>query len=291
MRAPTIALAALSLVLGLSLAVSSADAQRRRPGRGAHLSGWFTVVSEGGLCLEVHGAEAGRDGARVQMWTCHGGPNQLWRFERGTLVSASGGCLDVHGGDLANRHVNGPLARLHTWSCHGNVNQQWRIDPGASALVSAAGGCLDVEAGAIHQVGQRAISWTCHGQVNQRFRLQPVVRRGPPGPPPHVVAAPPAAMDDASFAAFLERIRGASFSSDRVGVVRVTAPHAWLTAAQIRTVLSAMSFSSERVEVLELLVPRMVDRQNGAAILDALSFSSERDRAQQLLAQAPAQPW
>ncbi|MCZ7681914.1 MAG: ricin-type beta-trefoil lectin domain protein [Sandaracinaceae bacterium] len=291
MRA-TVVLASLSLVLGLSLATSSADAQRRRPGRGAHLSGWFTVVSEGGLCLEVHGGEAGRDGARVQMWTCHGGANQLWRFERGTLVSAAGGCLDVHGGDLANRHVNGPLARVHTWSCHGNVNQQWRIDPGASALVSAAGGCLDVEAGAIHQVGQRAISWTCHGQVNQRFRLQPVIRRGPPG-----LAATrrrrPARRHGRRLLRRLPRAhpRRVLLVRSRRGRPRHR-PHAWLTAAQIRTVLSAMSFSSERVEVLELLVPRMVDRQNGAAILDALSFSSERDRAQQLLAQAPpAQPW
>lgn len=58
-----------------------------------------------------------------------------------------------------------------------------------------------------------------------------------------------------------------------------------MTAAQMRSVLAAMSFSSERVTVLELLVPRMVDRRNGAVILDALSFSSERERAQQLLAQ------
>lgn len=91
-------------------------------------------------------------------------------------------------------------------------------------------------------------------------------------------------MDDASFEGFIQRIQSASFSSDRVGVVAVTAPHAYFTAAQIARVISVMSFSSERTDVLDLLVPRLVDRHNGAIIVESLTFSSERDHARALLA-------
>lgn len=284
MQLPKISLLAFVLPLAAALTASDADAQRRRV-RHRGSPDWFTIVSEGGLCLDVHGAEAGRDGARVQMWTCHGGPNQLWRFEGATLVSAAGGCLDVHGGDLQQRSSARPLARVTTYACHGRTNQRWRPSPDG-ALVSDAGGCLDVEGGAIHQVGQRVISWPCHGGANQRFRIVPATPPSPPPPRPQVVLAPHA-MDDASFAAFVQRIRAASFSADRVAVVRATAPHAWLTAAQIRAVLAEMSFSSERIEVLDLLVPRMVDRHNGAAIFEALPFSSERAHAERLLARTP----
>lgn len=97
-------------------------------------------------------------------------------------------------------------------------------------------------------------------------------------------AAAPQVMDGPSFEALIQRIQNASFSSDRVAVVTDAAPYAWFSAAQIARIIGQMSFSSERTQVVDVLAPRLVDRQNGGVIIDSLTFSSERDHAREVLA-------
>jgi hypothetical protein len=262
--------AAIFFFVSALLAPTGADAQPRWQ-RAGH--GWFTIVTPGGTCLDVHGEDVGRDGARVHFWRCHGGRNQLWRFEDGRIVSVVGGCLDVHGGDVGRDG-----ARIQTWSCHDGPNQQWIARPDGS-FESASGGCLDVEGGAISNDGTRAIAWSCHGGTNQRFD---VLAQGPsrpsrPSNPSYQV------MDDASFAALVARVQGAPFSSDRIAAVGGAAS-AWFTSAQIAALVQAMTFSEERLQVVELLAPHLIDRHNGGAIADVMTFSSERDRTYEILA-------
>jgi hypothetical protein len=65
------------------------------------------------------------DGARVQQWSCNGGPNQQWRLDPGVpgyyrLVNRnSGKCLDVNGFDRSDG------ARIQQWSCNDGANQQF----------------------------------------------------------------------------------------------------------------------------------------------------------------------
>ncbi len=271
------ALAVLTLAAAFVLSPAESEAQRRRP-----TTEWFSIVNEAGLCLDVHGEDVGRDGARVHMWPCHGGPNQLWRLDRGMLLSASGGCLDVHGEDVGR-----PGARVQMWSCHGASNQQWMLQPNA-ALSSPSGGCLDIEGGAVRTAGTRVITWTCHGALNQRFAL-----RAAPPPTPRVPAngagvGPPSRrsaplIDAPAFEALLLRVRAAPFSSDKGAAVQDAARWHWFTAEQIARIVGELAFSSDRTQAIEILAPRLVDPQNGAVILDRLTFSSERDGARATL--------
>lgn len=270
----TLSLAALAVAL-LAVPADAEAQRRRRVDAPAPTAAWVSIATEGGTCLDLHPADDGPDGARVVFRRCDGGPTQLWRFERGMLVSAGGGCLDVRGEERGQEG-----ARVHTWSCHGASNQQWRARPDGS-LTSGAGGCLDVEGGAIRTDGARAIRWTCHGGANQRFRVIPAA---PVTPRMVHVDTGPRALDDAAFDALLGRVRAASFSSERVATVGDAARGGFFTSAQVASLVSEMSFSSERIQVVELLAPRLVDPSDGARIIDRMSFSSERTRTREILA-------
>src|SRR4051794_2453040 len=98
-----------AVIAAILCVAPAAQAQRRGP----------VLLRSGNKCLDVNGPQVQTNGARVQIWDCHGGPNQLWRFERGRIVSvANGRCLDVHGPDAG---FNG--ARVQTWDCNGAPNQ------------------------------------------------------------------------------------------------------------------------------------------------------------------------
>merc|ERR1711907_26741 len=78
-----------------------------------------------GKCLDISGANRHR-GARVHMWSCHGGNNQKWRTDRfGRIISRLNNmCLDI----AANNRQ--PGAYLHMWNCHRGANQKWFFSSG-----------------------------------------------------------------------------------------------------------------------------------------------------------------
>src|SRR3954469_8361023 len=73
------------------------------------LAASFALVMPNGKCIDVNGPEFdGRNnGARVQMWDCHGGPNQQWRVEGTAVIASNGKCLDVHAPDFEGRTNGG----------------------------------------------------------------------------------------------------------------------------------------------------------------------------------------
>lgn len=75
------------------------------------------------LALDITAASR-ENGAKIVMWTKHGGPNQKWRYDNGMIISElNGKVLDLHGDS------RGPETQLHTWSAHGGPNQKWRMVP------------------------------------------------------------------------------------------------------------------------------------------------------------------
>ena len=66
------------------------------------------------------------NGANVIQWTCHGGPNQLWRLDRigdayRIVAKHSGKVLDVAGASPSNG------ANVQQWQYGGGPNQLWRL--------------------------------------------------------------------------------------------------------------------------------------------------------------------
>jgi hypothetical protein len=132
-----------------------------------------------GMCVDVISSVT-YNGATIYQWTCHGHPNQQWRFVPDwfgdgyfLMVAAhSNKCLDVAGASTANG------AKVHQWTCHNGTNQQWSIaNPGGTPtpgntryqLINRhSGKCLEV-AGSSSDRGAPLRQWTCNGALNQRW--------------------------------------------------------------------------------------------------------------------------
>ncbi len=74
----------------------------------------------GNKCLDVLGYST-QDNAAVQIYDCHGGSNQQWRYENGMIKIYGNKCLDVLGYSTQDD------APVQIYECHGGSNQQWSI--------------------------------------------------------------------------------------------------------------------------------------------------------------------
>lgn len=117
-----------------------------------------TIVASNGRCWDLAGGR--REGAQLQLWDCHGGDNQRFRYDNGQLKSGDL-CLDVEGGNGNNG------SRVIAYRCHGGRNQQWSLG-GDQVRTRLNNRCVDVEGGRGNN-GTRLIVWDCHGGANQRF--------------------------------------------------------------------------------------------------------------------------
>lgn len=141
------------------------------PGR--HFGGPSMLTLGNGKCLDINGGQANNNGATVQVWDCHGGINQQWRWERGALVSGTNKCLSMRPDQVGQSG-----GRVTIWDCTGGPNQQWRRE--GAMLINEAGKCLAANPGMMNQNGGPITVWDCRGGANQQWSRQPLAAPPPP---------------------------------------------------------------------------------------------------------------
>jgi hypothetical protein len=98
-----------------------------------------------GLCVDVPNASTA-NGTPLQLYSCHGGANQQWTYDRGTgqIRNGLGTCMD-------QRWSVFPGSVVGTWACDTpqgtpaqitNLAQMWTYDPEARTLTSGLGTTL-----------------------------------------------------------------------------------------------------------------------------------------------------
>ena len=98
------------------------------------------ISGDAGFCLDVNGGSTG-DGAAIQLWDCHGGNAQVWRYDPRTLRlenAASRKCLDITGGGTANG------TPVQQYTCNAGPAQVWRRNPDGGLWNPNSGKCLSV---------------------------------------------------------------------------------------------------------------------------------------------------
>jgi type 1 glutamine amidotransferase len=118
------------------------------------------IRSASGKCVDVSG-NSSADGARIQLWTCHGGANQQWTVD-GSTLKALNKCMDAAG--------TGDGSAVRLWTCNGSANQRWTAATNGSLVNAASNKCLDANGGSSAD-GTQLIVWSCHGGTNQRWTL------------------------------------------------------------------------------------------------------------------------
>jgi hypothetical protein len=236
-------------------------------------------------CLDVHGPDAGSNGARIQVSDCHGGPNQAWRYDRGLLIAqVDGRCLDVHDPDVDR---NG--AHVQTWDCRESGNQRWRIEPVAPVQVTR-----DVEAGPLWNNGDAErkcpalcapAKWTGQWRTTVQGRMSVCnctsdVLPGPRGAvPDQVMGAGPRPMRDARFEELLQVMKSEAFPQGKLRVVEDASRDNYFVIAQLRRVIEGLTFPSDKTRAVEIMAPRIVDRQNAFTLYSVFDFDSEKEQA------------
>ena len=125
-------------------------------------SGFSVIGTQSGRCLDVNNNTI-INGTRMQLWDCHGGPNQTWVYTaRRQLVVYGNKCLDA----LNNGTTNGTPVII--WDCNGQTNQQWNLNSNGTITGVQSGLCIDAS-GRGTANGTSIILWACGTGTNQRW--------------------------------------------------------------------------------------------------------------------------
>lgn len=125
------------------------------------------------------------------------------------------------------------------------------------------------------------------GVENRLSRLERTIRTSRPAVvhtrPPNRVVVGGRAMDAGSFASLRRSVAAHSFGSEKLKVISTAAGTNWFEVSQVRVLIDSLSYSSEKLQALRLLWPRVVDRANGFQLYEAFPFQSDRREAQKIL--------
>ncbi len=91
------------------------------------------------------------------------------------------------------------------------------------------------------------------------------------------------AMGDADFKLLCSLLKEESFDKYCVKMIRIACIGNYFTSRQCADMLSLLSFDSNRLEALEYIAPRVIDKHACDVILKEFSFISNREKAEELL--------
>jgi hypothetical protein len=134
-------------------------------------------------------------------------------------------------------------------------------------------------------IGRAPVAANCRTQVisfpDPGYPRGPVVVQQPPPPPP---PATPLPVDEETLANAIAHIGNESFEEDKLRIVRDLASSQYFLVAQVEKILPAFSFENTKVKIVEILAPRILDRQNAYRLYGSFTFSSNKAAVEKLLA-------
>ncbi len=108
-----------------------------------------------------------------------------------------------------------------------------------------------------------------------------------PGTPPAEEAPPVAPMDPAAFENLVRQVEEESFSDDRLEILRTAALNNAFTVAQVARLMDLFDFGDDRVEVVRILYPRVVDPENAHELLSHVEFDDEKEAVRRIISSRP----
>ncbi len=90
--------------------------------------------------------------------------------------------------------------------------------------------------------------------------------------------------EDGDMQAVLSAIKRESFSSNQLRVLGEAAQGTCFTVAQVEQTLPLFSFEADQLKALQLMAPRILDRQNNFRIYGLFTFESGKQQARRILA-------
>ena len=95
----------------------------------------------------------------------------------------------------------------------------------------------------------------------------------------------PIAMSSSEFQRLLNNVKNESFADDQTSIVRIAAKSKCFSISQLITLLDVFSFSDDKINVVQIVYPRVVDKDNAHNLLGAFTYSDDKDRVEQIISQ------
>ena len=137
-----------------------ASPSRRPP---PHVRSHLLVSLASDRCVTVPGGRP-RDGLRLEIRDCAGGPGQRWTFEPDRTVRSLGMCMDVAYGSSDDGAV------VQLVNCHGGPAQHFVLNRAGDLVNLGSGKCVDVTDMRTAN-GTALQQWECGGTSNQKWSL------------------------------------------------------------------------------------------------------------------------
>lgn len=104
----------------------------------------------------------------------------------------------------------------------------------------------------------------------------------PPPPGVHETEGP-VPMSEEDFSRLINDISNESFEENQLSVVELSTRYNFFTVDQAIKVINEFSFSSGKLKSLELMFPKIVDRNNSSQIISAFTYSSDKEKAKEII--------
>lgn len=105
-------------------------------------------------------------------------------------------------------------------------------------------------------------------------------------PPPVAIEVPPAGptpIDSHTFHALTETLKGEMFPKNQLRVLSEAAPNQYYLVRHVAKILEFFMFEKDRLAALEIMAPRVLDRENFFQLYSAFPFGSGKEKARQIL--------
>lgn len=103
-----------------------------------------------------------------------------------------------------------------------------------------------------------------------------------PQPPIHNHVRPGRSMNERDFKELYNKVRAKPFKDDQLELLAVGAVNNFFTCKQCIQLMSIYTFDDDKLKVLELIAPHIVDRENYEDIIDSLTFMSSEEKVRKI---------
>lgn len=84
-------------------------------------------------------------------------------------------------------------------------------------------------------------------------------------------------MNDQLFKTFLGKVKKEPFKDNRKTMINTALASSDFTSGQCLQLVNIYSFDDDRMEIMKMMYPRIVDKEAFFTVVDALTFSSDKD--------------
>lgn len=95
----------------------------------------------------------------------------------------------------------------------------------------------------------------------------------------------PSAMSDSEFQQLLSNVKAEGFADDKTSVVRIAAKSKYFTISQLIELLKLFSFSEDKINIVQIVYSRVVDKDNAHNLLGAFTYSDDKSKVESIISQ------